>query len=230
MIESVHDYQRCASMSPGHWRPSDRLMLWIDAVGGYWLCLGDQITLGRPDSAGHGRRGDPGRPRRPARPRPPRRRGIHRGGLADVHVNERPVGRLGRLGDGSRIGLGESVRMLFRQPHPLSPTARLRVSQRPSDAAVIRWGPADGRRVRAGPGHSLSRGLPRVDAGSGALSARDGAFLPRRRPPGNRRAGPQRLGADCGRLAGRGRRVFVQPGGDRQRDWGLDPKSRPGNP
>ena len=112
-------------MSPGHWRPSDRLMLWIDAVGGYWLCLGDQITLGRPDPQGTADvaiLGDLG-----ARHARVRRdgEGYIVEALRDVRVNERPVGRLGRLGDGSRIGLGESVRMLFRQPHPLSPTARL---------------------------------------------------------------------------------------------------------
>ena len=30
-------------------RPAERLMLWIDAVGGYRLCLAEQISLGRPD-------------------------------------------------------------------------------------------------------------------------------------------------------------------------------------
>ena len=40
-------------------------------------------------------------------------------------MNDRPVAGMGRLGDGSRIVLGRSVRLLFRQPHPLSPTGRL---------------------------------------------------------------------------------------------------------
>ena len=68
-------------------------MLWIDAVGGYWLCLGDEITLGRPDPQGTadvpilGDLGD-----RHAR--------VRRDGegyvieaLRDVRVNDRPVGR-----------------------------------------------------------------------------------------------------------------------------------------
>ena len=31
---------------------TDKFMLWIDAVGGYWVCLGDEITIGQPVSAG----------------------------------------------------------------------------------------------------------------------------------------------------------------------------------
>ena len=26
----------------------DRFLLWVDAVGGYWICLGDEILLGQP--------------------------------------------------------------------------------------------------------------------------------------------------------------------------------------
>ncbi len=27
---------------------NDRFLMWVDAVGGFWVCLGDQITLGQP--------------------------------------------------------------------------------------------------------------------------------------------------------------------------------------
>jgi hypothetical protein len=125
MIEGVSGFLRCVSMRLGQSPLSDRLMLWIDAVGGYWLCLGDQITFGRPDPQGTADvpiLGDLGA----------RHAKVCRDGegyiveaLRDVRVNDRPVGGMDRLGDGSRIVLGQSVRMLFRQPHPLSPTARL---------------------------------------------------------------------------------------------------------
>ena len=30
-------------------RHSDRFLLWIDAVGGYWVCLGNEVMLGQPE-------------------------------------------------------------------------------------------------------------------------------------------------------------------------------------
>ena len=53
---------------------ADRFMLWVDAVGGYWVCLGDEVDARPAGPAGRGRRADPGRPVQPARPHPPRRR------------------------------------------------------------------------------------------------------------------------------------------------------------
>jgi hypothetical protein len=117
-------------------------MLWIDAVGGYWLCLGDQVTFGRPDPQGTADvaiLADLGA--RHAR--------VRRDGedymveaLRDVRLNDRPVGGAGRLGDGSQMMLGQSVRMLFRRPHPLSATARLEFisphrTQPSSDAVLL---------------------------------------------------------------------------------------------
>ncbi|MHC4176980.1 MAG: FHA domain-containing protein, partial [Planctomycetota bacterium] len=31
---------------------AERFMLWVDAVGGFWVCLADEITLGQPVRAG----------------------------------------------------------------------------------------------------------------------------------------------------------------------------------
>ncbi len=106
-------------------RNNERLMLWVDAVGGYWVCLADAVVLGQPSidrrvdvpilgdvSSRHAR--------------------IRRDGegylIEAIHatrVDGRPVERVAPLGDGSIITLGDSVRLRFRRPHALSATARL---------------------------------------------------------------------------------------------------------
>jgi hypothetical protein len=112
------------SMAFGN-RRSERFMLWIDAVGGFWVCLGDVITLGQPDrqaSADVPILGDlssqHARIRRDEE-------GYLIEAVREISVDERPVENIGWLREGSRIQLGGSVRMLFRRPHPLSATARL---------------------------------------------------------------------------------------------------------
>jgi hypothetical protein len=119
----------------------DRFLLWIDAVGGYWVCLGDEIVLGQPSPS--------------ARPDVPilgdlsaRHARIRRDGegylieaIRETRVNGRPVGLATALADGNTIQLGEAVRLSFRQPHVLSATARLDFASRhrtqPSVDAVI---------------------------------------------------------------------------------------------
>ncbi len=120
---------------------NDKFLLWVDAVGGYWVCLADQVTLGQPGAAGsvdlpiladlsnrHAR--------------------IRRDGegylieaLRPVRVNGRRVENVAALTDGAMIQLGESVRMVFRRPHALSATARLdfvsRHRTQPSVDAVL---------------------------------------------------------------------------------------------
>jgi hypothetical protein len=128
-------------MSLGDVRHSERFMLWIDAVGGYWVCLGDKITLGQPDARGTADvpiLGDLSS----------RHAAILRDGegylvqaFREVRVNGRLVQDIGWLGDGTRMQLGGSVRLLFRRPHPLSATARLEFLSRhrtqPSADAVL---------------------------------------------------------------------------------------------
>jgi hypothetical protein len=102
-----------------------RFMLWVDAVGGFWVCLGDVVTIGQPVRCGtadlpiladissrHAR--------------------IRRDGegylieaLRQVRVDGRPLSGISPLADGSQIELGEAVRLVFRRPHALSATARL---------------------------------------------------------------------------------------------------------
>jgi hypothetical protein len=106
-------------------RQADTLMLWVDSVGGYWVCLADVVTLGQPG---------PG----PAVDVPiladisARHAKIRRDGegyllesLRNSQVDGRPVPQVAWLQHGSRIELGNSVRLTFRRPHALSGTARL---------------------------------------------------------------------------------------------------------
>ncbi len=103
----------------------EKLMLWVDAVGGYWVCLADAVVLGQPSaevrvdvpilgdlSSRHAR--------------------IRRDGegylieaLHPTRVDGKPVRRVAPLADRSVITLGDSVRLRFRRPHALSATARL---------------------------------------------------------------------------------------------------------
>ena len=103
----------------------ERFMLWVDAVGGYWVCTGDEITLGQPVRSGMDDvpiLGDLSS--RHAR--------IRRDGegylieaIREVWLDGRPVERVAALADGSKITLGHAVKLVFRRPHALSGTARL---------------------------------------------------------------------------------------------------------
>ncbi len=105
--------------------PPNRYQLWIDSVGGFLVCLGDELVLGQsaPDSTAdvqinadisrrHAvlRRDHEGYILDPVRPL-----------WLDGQLTERPAA----LRDGRIIELGGGVRIRFRRPHPLSGTARL---------------------------------------------------------------------------------------------------------
>jgi hypothetical protein len=104
----------------------DRLMLWVDAVGSYLVCMGDEVALGQPAAGG-------------AAPDVPilgdlsrRHAVIRREGenysieaFRSVRVDGKPVSRTAPLCSSSTIELGDVVRLKFRRPHPLSATARL---------------------------------------------------------------------------------------------------------
>jgi hypothetical protein len=110
----------------GSTKMPDRLMLWVDAVGSYLVCRGNEVALGQPAGGG-------------ATPDVPilgdlsrRHAVIRRDGetysleaLRAVRVDRKPVTGSAPLWDGSTIELGEAVRMRFCRPHPLSATARL---------------------------------------------------------------------------------------------------------
>lgn len=106
-------------------RNLDRFLLWVDAVGGYWVCLGDEIVLGQP--VGPGQVDVPilgDLSNRHAR--------IRRDGegyliepIRDVWINGRRTTDVVPLHDGNLLQLGPKVKLAFRRPHVLSATARL---------------------------------------------------------------------------------------------------------
>ena len=104
---------------------NSRSLLWVDAVGGFLVCTGDDVVLGQPvpgSDVDIPIRGDLSR----------RHAVIHRDGegyliepVRLVAVNSRPITRVTTLHDGDLVKLGDSVELRFRRPHPLSHTARL---------------------------------------------------------------------------------------------------------
>ncbi len=110
--------------------PRGRFLLWVDGVGGYLVCMDDRIVLGRagPDShADVPLMGDLSR----------NHATLVRNGegyLLQAHqasfVNGKPVAEQVVLRDGDVIRLGSTVELEFRQPSPVSATARLAIVSR----------------------------------------------------------------------------------------------------
>jgi hypothetical protein len=104
----------------------DRLMLWVDSVGAYLVCLNSEIALGQPTTAGAA-------PDVPIMADLSRRHAVIRRegesywieALRSVQVDGKVVCKNTPLLEGSTIDLGTAVRLRFRRPHPLSATARL---------------------------------------------------------------------------------------------------------
>ena len=103
---------------------STRFMLWIDAVGGYWVCLGDVVSIGQGGACGGT---DVAILADIAR----RHACIRRDGEGyvleanrDAWVDGKAVETAAGLVDGSRIELGRGLKLAFRRPHALSATAR----------------------------------------------------------------------------------------------------------
>jgi hypothetical protein len=119
-----------ASARPGpNPGPSGRCLLWADAVGGYLVCLDDRVTIGRagPDSGAEiPVLGDLSR-RHATLTRAGETYVLHAHG--PTYVNGRLV-ETTPLRDGDVIRLGASVELEFRQPSPVSATARLQLLSR----------------------------------------------------------------------------------------------------
>ncbi len=109
-------------------KPSPRFMLWIDAVGGYLVCLGGEIVVGQAH---------PG-----ARVDVPIQADIHRRHVKvrregegyvieplapNVTLEDKPLTGPALLSDGDEIVLNGAVRLRFRKPHVLSASARLEI-------------------------------------------------------------------------------------------------------
>lgn len=119
-----------------------RFLLWVDAVGGYLVCLGDEIVIGQAHPGnqvdvplqadirrrhvsirreGEGYVLDPliSAESGPANTAAARQ--------ARVRMDGKEVKRPALLSDGDEFELGEGVRLRFRKPHALSASARLEI-------------------------------------------------------------------------------------------------------
>jgi hypothetical protein len=104
-----------------------RFRLWIDAVGGFLVCLGDEVVLGQAAAEGS--------PDVPILADLSRRHAVVRRDaegyviepVRSVKVDGRTIEKPTTLADGRVIELGNGVRLRFRRPHPLSATARLEI-------------------------------------------------------------------------------------------------------
>lgn len=124
MFRWISDFRGLGTMDQGG-RQFDRFFLWVDAVGGYWVCLGDEITLGQPGPASAADvpiLGDLSN----------RHAIIRRDGegylikaLRSVRVDGREVNGESLLTGNHLVQLGGGVRLKFCRPHALSATARL---------------------------------------------------------------------------------------------------------
>jgi hypothetical protein len=100
-------------------------MLWIDGVGGYLVCLSDLVRIGQAVAGSPVEVpivGDLSR----------QHASFHRQGdgyILEPHaptwVGSRPATGRRNLTDGDEVRLGHSFALRFRQPHPLSASARL---------------------------------------------------------------------------------------------------------
>ena len=123
--KSSQDFSLAGESSSAQEKTSSRFLLWIDAVGGYLVCLANEIVLGQ---ATPGNRVDV-----PIMGDLSRRHAIvrrHGEGyviepIHTVRVQGQKIGEATLLSDGDEIELGNSVRLRFRKPHVLSASARL---------------------------------------------------------------------------------------------------------
>lgn len=102
-----------------------RFLLWIDGVGGYLACTAESVVLGQPSQptvADVPIWGDLSR----------KHAVLHRDSegyiiepVREVRLSDHRLTKPGLMADGQVLQLGNSVRVRFRQPHPLSRSARL---------------------------------------------------------------------------------------------------------
>ena len=105
--------------------PTNRLLLWVDAVGGYLICLADEVVLGQavPEtSIDIPILGDLSR----------QHAKISRDGgdyliepFEPIWINGKLINSRALLTDGVELQLGQGIKFRFRKSHALSSTARL---------------------------------------------------------------------------------------------------------
>ncbi|HEV7281487.1 MAG TPA: FHA domain-containing protein [Pirellulaceae bacterium] len=125
-----------AAGEPAPPRRLERFLLWIDAVGGYFVTTRNEAVIGQA----HGSAGIDYPIQADLRPRHAR---VFRrdgdwfvepvraaAGPAPVFVEGRRIDAPVHLGDGDEILLGESTLLRFRQPHPYSASATIEIVSR----------------------------------------------------------------------------------------------------
>jgi len=141
MIRFTFDHRNASPMDRAFGQSGGRFLLWVDAVGGYWVCLDDEVVLGQPAPAGRvdvpilgDLSGCHARIRRDSE-------GYLLEALREVKIDGRRVQQAAALVDGAKVRLGDAVWLLFRRPLALSATARLDFLSRhrthPSSDAVL---------------------------------------------------------------------------------------------
>jgi hypothetical protein len=125
MIWFASHSRKANPMDRRNGQTNGRFLLWVDGVGGYWVCLGDEVILGQAAASAMvdvpilgDLSGRHARIRRDGE-------GYLIEALREVYVDGRRVVHTALLSHACKVQLGDSVRLGFRRPHALSATARL---------------------------------------------------------------------------------------------------------
>ena len=119
--------------------PGKRMLAWIDGVGGYLICMSDEVLIGQPT-------GSKGTEVPILADLSRRHATIRREGgdyvitpIHDVSLDGQKLSGPSVLTDGALIELGEAVKIRFQKPHALSATGVLTIeSHHKTDPAVDR--------------------------------------------------------------------------------------------
>lgn len=122
-------------------KPSSRLMLWVDGVGGFLVCLGHRLTLGQVNLGGMpdiAILADISRHHATVQRDP---EGYSLEAVRPLRVNGQPVERV-FLRHEDRLTLGKACQLVFRQSVPVSASARLDIVSghrfhQPVDAVLL---------------------------------------------------------------------------------------------
>jgi len=143
--------------------PNGRFLLWVDAVGGYLVCLDDRVVLGGADGQGAADvplMGDLSRDHAAI---------VREGGgyrldpRRTTFLNGKSVTDPVPLRDGDVIRLGRTVELEFRQPSPISATARLTVVSRHRLPMAVDGVLLMGETCIVGPGRQAHVQAPALD-------------------------------------------------------------------
>jgi hypothetical protein len=107
-----------------------RFMLWVDGVGGFLVCLADEVWIGQAGAGSDVAIGIQAELSRKHAKLTRSGDGYVIEAAHPVAIDGRPIVGKRVLIDGDELELGRGVRVRFRQPHSLSATARLEMVSR----------------------------------------------------------------------------------------------------